>query len=62
MKFLSCVARCKERFGMNHYRRAAWLEKTRKFFSTGITIFLLMASAKDKMQRLAMLGVALGKV
>jgi len=33
--------------------------KTRKFFSTGITIFLLMASAKIKVQRIMMLGRSL---
>jgi len=47
MKFLLCGALQRTIWDELHYRRAAWLE-TRKFFSTGITIFLLMASAKIK--------------
>jgi len=51
MKFLLCGS-LQERFGMNYIIDVLRGSKTRKFFSTGITIFLLMASAKIKVQRI----------
>jgi len=46
MKFLLCGALQRTIWDESHYRAVA--RKIRKSFSTGITIFLLMASAKIK--------------